>query len=220
MRVGFFLGRFSALPARTRALNNAPATPHDAATARARTRTTTPHKKTKVACTPAQRGELRDLVCIFRASVIDVGRGTLTLEVTGREDKMRAMVDLLEPYGELGGVAGVGWGGRWGGVGVGSRGGSVGGAVRARGLERGLERGWKRLERGHAGPRAPKRNRRTPTTTTATQQPPPPTCQRRARDCAHGARRAAARERRRHALPGDAAEQHGEHLVAAGGQLA
>ena len=166
MRVGFFLGRFSALPARTRALNNAPATPHDAATARARTRTTTPHKKTKVACTPAQRGELRDLVCIFRASVIDVGRGTLTLEVTGREDKMRAMVDLLEPYGELGGVAGVGWGGRWGGWGWGRVGGRLGGRCARegwRGVWRGVGKGWSAATPDRARPNA----------TDAHQRPPP-----------------------------------------------
>ena len=48
---------------------------------------------------PGQLVELEALVRIFRASVIDVARGTVTLEVTGREDKMRAMVDLLEPWG-------------------------------------------------------------------------------------------------------------------------
>jgi len=55
----------------------------------------------KVRATPAQRGEIRDLVQIFRASVIDVSRTTMTVEITGREDKMRAAVDLLEPYGVL-----------------------------------------------------------------------------------------------------------------------
>lgn len=37
---------------------------------------------------------------IFRLNVIDVGHATMTLEVQGREDKMSAIVDLLEPYGE------------------------------------------------------------------------------------------------------------------------
>jgi acetolactate synthase-1/3 small subunit len=55
----------------------------------------------KVRCTAAQRGELRDLSQIFRMSVIDVGPGTMTLEAQGREDKMRAIIDLLEPYGIL-----------------------------------------------------------------------------------------------------------------------
>lgn len=55
----------------------------------------------KVRCSATQRGELRDLVQIFRLSVIDVGHSTMTLEVQGREDKMSAIADLLEPYGVL-----------------------------------------------------------------------------------------------------------------------
>jgi len=55
----------------------------------------------KVRAAPSQRGEVRDLVQIFRASVIDVSRTTMTVEITGREDKMRAAVELLEPYGVL-----------------------------------------------------------------------------------------------------------------------
>jgi acetolactate synthase-1/3 small subunit len=55
----------------------------------------------KVRAAPSQRGEIRDLVQIFRAAVIDVSRTTMTVEVTGREDKMRAAVELLEPYGVL-----------------------------------------------------------------------------------------------------------------------
>jgi acetolactate synthase-1/3 small subunit len=54
-----------------------------------------------VRCTASQRGELRDLVQIFRLGVIDVAHTTMTLEVQGREDKMSAIADLLEPYGEL-----------------------------------------------------------------------------------------------------------------------
>eukprot|EP00878_Enallax_costatus_P009094 GHUV01009507.1.p1 GENE.GHUV01009507.1~~GHUV01009507.1.p1 ORF type:complete len:386 (+),score=83.20 GHUV01009507.1:826-1983(+) len=55
----------------------------------------------KVRCTASQRGELRDLVQIFRLGVIDVGHTTMTLEVQGREDKMAALTDLLEPYGVM-----------------------------------------------------------------------------------------------------------------------
>lgn len=53
----------------------------------------------QVRCTASQRGELRDLVQIFRLGVIDVSHTTMTLEVQGREDKMAAITDLLEPYG-------------------------------------------------------------------------------------------------------------------------
>eukprot|EP00877_Chromochloris_zofingiensis_P006058 jgi/Chrzof1/1705/Cz10g18010.t1 len=55
----------------------------------------------KVRCSASQRGELRDLVQIFRCAVIDVSHTTMTIEVQGREDKMRAIVDLLEAYGVL-----------------------------------------------------------------------------------------------------------------------
>lgn len=53
----------------------------------------------QVNCSASQRGELRDLMQIFRTSVIDVSANTMTVEVQGREDKMRALVELLEPYG-------------------------------------------------------------------------------------------------------------------------
>jgi acetolactate synthase I/III small subunit len=55
----------------------------------------------KVACSPGQRGEILDLARIFHGSVCDVSRSTVTLEVTGKEDKMRALQDVLEPYGIL-----------------------------------------------------------------------------------------------------------------------
>ncbi|KAL6761389.1 small subunit of acetolactate synthase [Haematococcus lacustris] len=53
----------------------------------------------KVRCGASQRGELRDLAAIFRADILDISPGTLTLEILGKEDKMKALTDLLEPYG-------------------------------------------------------------------------------------------------------------------------
>lgn len=55
----------------------------------------------KVRCTASQRGELRDLTGIFRADILDVSQNTLTIEILGKEDKMKALTDLLEPYGIL-----------------------------------------------------------------------------------------------------------------------
>ncbi|GAB4822785.1 hypothetical protein N2152v2_009831 [Parachlorella kessleri] len=55
----------------------------------------------KVRCTPAQRGELMNLAQIFHGVVIDVSPHTLTIELTGKEDKMRALQEVLEPYGVL-----------------------------------------------------------------------------------------------------------------------
>jgi acetolactate synthase-1/3 small subunit len=55
----------------------------------------------QVRCTSTQRGELRDLANIFRADILDVSANTVTVEILGKEDKMKALTDLLEPYGEL-----------------------------------------------------------------------------------------------------------------------
>jgi acetolactate synthase-1/3 small subunit len=55
----------------------------------------------KVRATAAQRGELVDLAAIFHGAVCDVARSTLTIEVTGKETKMRALQEVLAPYGIL-----------------------------------------------------------------------------------------------------------------------
>lgn len=53
----------------------------------------------KVKCLPNQRGELRDLADIFHGTVCDVSLTTMTVELTGKQDKMAAFQSLLEPYG-------------------------------------------------------------------------------------------------------------------------
>lgn len=55
----------------------------------------------KVECTPHQRGEMMALAQIFHGSVVDVSPSTVTLEVTGKQDKMAALQEVLEPYGIL-----------------------------------------------------------------------------------------------------------------------
>ncbi len=47
----------------------------------------------------SRRGEILELAAIFRARVVDVGRTDVMLELSGTEDKIEAMVDLLRPYG-------------------------------------------------------------------------------------------------------------------------
>ena len=72
---------------------------------------------------------------IFRAAVCDVSVNTLTLEVTGKEDKMLALKEVLEPYGE-----GRGWVAGW----VGGRvGGWPGGWVAGWGSSTDSESGFK-----------------------------------------------------------------------------
>jgi len=53
----------------------------------------------KVKVPAGRRGEILELVNIFRASVVDVGSGKLVIELVGDEEKVQAMIDLLRPYG-------------------------------------------------------------------------------------------------------------------------
>lgn len=48
---------------------------------------------------PALRGELMQVVDIFRARVVDVAMGSLTIEVTGPSEKIDSIVGMLRPYG-------------------------------------------------------------------------------------------------------------------------
>ena len=45
------------------------------------------------------RGEIIQIVDIFRAHIVDVSPTTLTIETTGDEEKLKAIVDILRPYG-------------------------------------------------------------------------------------------------------------------------
>ena len=53
----------------------------------------------KVAVDTAKRGEVLQIVDIFRARAIDVAPESLTIEITGDENKLRAVIDMLRPYG-------------------------------------------------------------------------------------------------------------------------
>ena len=48
-----------------------------------------------------KRGEIFKLADIFRAAVVDVSNTTVTMEITGDEDKINALVEVLAPYGIL-----------------------------------------------------------------------------------------------------------------------
>lgn len=52
----------------------------------------------KVEADPKKRAQILEIVDIFRAKVIDVGAKTVTVEITGTEDKIRALEELLKPY--------------------------------------------------------------------------------------------------------------------------
>jgi acetolactate synthase-1/3 small subunit len=55
----------------------------------------------KVKAEPKQRAEVSALAEIFRARVVDVSPESLILEITGTEDKIESLIELLRPFGVL-----------------------------------------------------------------------------------------------------------------------
>ena len=55
----------------------------------------------KVAATAQSRGAIMQLVDVFRARVVDVSPDSLVIEITGTEDKIDGLVEMLHPYGVL-----------------------------------------------------------------------------------------------------------------------
>lgn len=53
----------------------------------------------KVTASAATRSEITSLVDIFRAKVVDVAADSLTIEITGTEDKVDSLTSLLQPFG-------------------------------------------------------------------------------------------------------------------------
>ena len=53
----------------------------------------------KVKSTPGTRGEIIQIVDIFRANIVDVASDSLIVEVTGDEDKIDSLVGLLRGFG-------------------------------------------------------------------------------------------------------------------------
>lgn len=45
------------------------------------------------------RGVITSLIEPFRATILDVGKDTVTIQVTGKSDKVDALIGLLRPYG-------------------------------------------------------------------------------------------------------------------------
>ncbi len=53
----------------------------------------------KVVADERTRGELMNIVEIFRAKIIDVSHRSYIVEITGTEDKVAALIELLAPIG-------------------------------------------------------------------------------------------------------------------------
>jgi len=53
----------------------------------------------KVHSTAATRAEIVQIVDIFRAKIIDISGKTMTVEITGKADKVDAAIVMLRPFG-------------------------------------------------------------------------------------------------------------------------
>jgi acetolactate synthase I/III small subunit len=53
----------------------------------------------KVKAGPGTRSEIIELANVFRARVVDVGTTSLTVEITGPEDRVNSLIELLSAFG-------------------------------------------------------------------------------------------------------------------------
>jgi acetolactate synthase-1/3 small subunit len=49
--------------------------------------------------TAALRAEILQMVDVYRARVVDIAMGSITIEVTGPPDKIDSMISMMRPYG-------------------------------------------------------------------------------------------------------------------------
>ena len=55
----------------------------------------------KVSADSKTRPEILEVVSIFRANIVDVSKKSLMIEITGSDRKVKALEDLLKPFGIL-----------------------------------------------------------------------------------------------------------------------
>lgn len=55
----------------------------------------------KVSADSKTRPEILEIVSIFRANIVDVGKKSLMVEITGSNRKIKALEELLKPFGIL-----------------------------------------------------------------------------------------------------------------------
>lgn len=53
----------------------------------------------KVRADAVTRSQIVDTIQLFKAKVVDVAPDSVTIEATGNTDKLRALLDVLEPFG-------------------------------------------------------------------------------------------------------------------------
>lgn len=55
----------------------------------------------KVSVPPGRRSEIRELVDIFRGRIVDVAPDMVMIEISGKERKIQAFIELMRPFGIL-----------------------------------------------------------------------------------------------------------------------
>ena len=55
----------------------------------------------KVKSNSASRADIIQIVNLFRANIVDVGAKSMVIEITGEQDKINALDNLLQPFGIL-----------------------------------------------------------------------------------------------------------------------
>ncbi|WP_077214162.1 acetolactate synthase small subunit [Bacillus dakarensis] len=53
----------------------------------------------KVLSTPNTRSEINALIEPFRATIVDIGKDSLVIQLTGESEKIEAFIELIKPYG-------------------------------------------------------------------------------------------------------------------------
>jgi len=53
----------------------------------------------KVGAAPGKRSEILELVEIFRAQIVDVAADVVMIEISGKERKIEAFIELMRPFG-------------------------------------------------------------------------------------------------------------------------
>ncbi len=53
----------------------------------------------KVSALPGKRNEIIELVDVFRGKIIDVGQKDMIVEISGPEERLEAVLNLIRPYG-------------------------------------------------------------------------------------------------------------------------
>jgi len=52
-----------------------------------------------VSVPPEMRGQVIEIANLFRARVVDVSKSSVIIEISGTEDKIEALIELVKPYG-------------------------------------------------------------------------------------------------------------------------